>query len=71
MSKSRLIVGVIGAVALATGLANRGANAGQAKNASPPKNIVQVARSGVGSWPSWGPVSSRLGSLESSQGFSL
>lgn len=44
MSKSRLIVGVMSAVALTIGLATQGANAGEAKNAAPLKNIVQTAR---------------------------
>jgi uncharacterized surface protein with fasciclin (FAS1) repeats len=43
MSKSRLIVGVMSAVALTIGLATQGANAGEAKKTVPQKNIVQVA----------------------------
>lgn len=44
MKKSQLIVGVMSAVAVAVGLASQGANAGEARNAPPLKNIVQVAR---------------------------
>lgn len=44
MSKSRFIVAVLGAVALTIGAAAQGADAGEAKNAKPLKNIVQVAR---------------------------
>jgi len=44
MSKSRLIVGVMSAVALTIGLATQGASAGEAKKTAPLKNIVQIAR---------------------------
>ena len=44
MSKSRLVVGVMSAVALTIGLATQGADAGEAKKAGPQKNIVQIAR---------------------------
>jgi uncharacterized surface protein with fasciclin (FAS1) repeats len=44
MASSRLIVGVVSAVALSIGLAAQGANAGEAKETAPIKNIVQIAR---------------------------
>ena len=44
MSKSRLIVTVLGAVVLTVGLATPGAHAGEAKKTGPKQNIVQVAR---------------------------
>lgn len=44
MSKSRLVVGVMSAAALTIGLGAQGASAGEARNATPLKNIVQVAR---------------------------
>lgn len=44
MSKSRLVVGVMSAVALTIGLAAQGADAGEAKRTGPEKNIVQIAR---------------------------
>ena len=44
MSKSRIIVAAMSAVALTIGFAAQGANAGEAKKAAPQKNIVQIAR---------------------------